>query len=173
MRRVAASLAFVASIVVACGRPQHPSNPALVDRMFDGTCGRAAGCGADAQKSAACQKECRGKGPVLSKLRPDYVDALVRCVDATSCDVVLDRPALREKCARGLRVEPSAKARRFCELASERDRKCAGKDYPMERCLRMVIFADDVLGDATECMDRPCSNYAGCLGEVIGIEDVM
>ena len=165
--RSASSGVFVVVLVVACRPAQHPRDDALVQRVEDGLARKFSACGVEPAKIERWRKRFVERGP---RLRPDYADAYVQCVDAEACPVVLDDDAREKACARAVPA-PTAKARRFCELAVERDRKCFGSTMTMDACFaKYAGFTDDAQDDGVACIDRPCSNYANCVFEVLGVE---
>jgi hypothetical protein len=170
MRRIARDVGSVFAglvVVVACGRPSHPSNPALVDKVCASTCRKVPECNPK-RTVEVCQRECHERLSEVKAWRADYVDAVAGCIDGSDCATIGDKKALREKCFTALQPEASPRVKQFCTTAIERDRAC-GMGVDLDGCVDKFRRIDDTLmNDLAECSDRPCNNRAACAAEVVG-----
>jgi hypothetical protein len=169
MRRSARDVASVfvgLLVVVACGRPVHPSNPALVDKVCASTCRKALEC--NPKRVDVCQRECHERLSEVKAWRADYADAVAGCIDGSDCATTGDKKTLREKCFTALLPPASPRVKQFCATAIERDRAC-GMGADLDGCVDKFRRIDDALmNDLAECSDRPCKNRAACAADVVG-----
>jgi hypothetical protein len=170
--RVAISVGALVATIVACAEPQHPRNDGYVDRLCTTFCQKRVQCDANWEE-ATCQKNCRQQGsPARAFWREDYVKATLECVDSASCDVVTNPAMIEETCFRRTRPEPSALAKKYCDVAAEKDRACVGVSPDLPRCLRFWgMINDAVMNDLMiECEDRPCRTAARCAHAMVGFD---
>jgi hypothetical protein len=162
---------MLAVALVSCAEPQRPRNDAYVDRLSNAICQKRVQCDPK-WDGATCQKSCRERGSAARPFwRDDYVSATLACVDGAQCELALEPPALEKKCFKDTRPEPSALAKKFCDVAVEKDRTCTGLPPNVPRCLRSWgMVRDDVMNELIDCQDRPCGKAGKCAKTIVGFD---
>jgi len=101
--------------------------------------------------------------------REDLVADLRACAQGQACVPDLDRVIRSCQADVRRRLEPTAVARDFCRRAVPRSFKCGDYRWDEEHCLDgHKMYTDAILRQLTDCVDRPCNNYARCMVAVVG-----
>ena len=151
-------------LLFAC-TPEFPSDATIPDRMCNAMCARHVQCQPSKWTDAQCRASCLddpGRRPKFGGRervywREDYVDAIVHCTEAASCDVLEDEPLYRSQCFGDTLPAPSPLAQRACTALNAKYKECGGA-RPSERCVEQFSgIRDDVLKSAVTCLtDQGC-----------------
>jgi hypothetical protein len=104
--------------------------------------------------------------------RADHVAALRACEQAQACQGDI-RQSIRSCEADAFRrLEPSAADHEYCAHFVERAAKCGDSRWDEAHCLNGTkAYTDVILGQLSDCLDRPCRNFGRCLVAVVGEDE--
>jgi hypothetical protein len=145
--------------------PSFPSEPAIPDRLCAAICARHVACQPSKWNEDPCRAECESEHGPASKhggssrkyWRADYVDSIVKCTEAASCDLAENDDRYVLQCFDDTLPPPSELARRVCGLRLEKYNQCRG-EAPRSTCAEeMNRYSDAVLESAARCLsDNGC-----------------
>jgi hypothetical protein len=111
-----------------------------------------------------CVNDCEStNGKVLPKLRTDYVGAVEKCLDDTSCKVM--GASEFQTCIQTAHdaMTQSAATTTYCGEVVEFEDRCGYAHADLASCSEQAkIFDDAILGQYGACLARECGAALGC-----------
>jgi hypothetical protein len=111
-----------------------------------------------------CVNDCEStNGKVLPKLRTDYVGAVEKCLDDTSCKVM--GASVFQTCIQTAHdaMTPSAATTKYCDDVVAFQERCGNAPADPEACAdEAKVFDDATLGQYGACLARECGAALGC-----------
>jgi hypothetical protein len=157
------------ALLLSCGGPVHPSDPAIPDEVCQPRCQREHDCNPTVDVESCVSHCAHALSPRIVYDRADYVTALRGCAQGQSCVANIDQSISACQSDSFRRLEPTSTARAFCKRRVERSFQCGDYRWDEDHCVNgHKAYTDAILGQLTDCLDRPCSNYARCMVAVVG-----
>lgn len=141
-----------------------PTTQAAIDDTCTTNCAAQKKCDSKVDETT-CVNACKDEGaPFVGKVRADYVAFIGACSRAASCDQLRDCDNQAKAS-----ITASATTQSFCDAYVTKASECKlGADR--SRCLdSFKIFADPTLSSARSCLEKPCSDWLGCVGSTVGV----
>jgi hypothetical protein len=144
-----------------------PRNEQTVPRLCQKMCDREVACGAATGAVAQCLATCaqdhgqdaRYGGRRRPYWRADYVEGVLGCIDAASCDLVADETRFLVQCFQDTSPAPTQLSKEVCSLERENALRCGGSLVPETCAGAMAVFSDDVLRRAAASLAADGCNW--------------
>ncbi len=155
--------------LLSCEKPIHPNDPEIPGQLCEPRCQRERDCDSTVDVRA-CATYCEHNlSPRVIYERADFVAAMTACAQGQACVPNLDRVIRGCQADVRRRLEPTVAAREFCRQRVPRSFKCGDYRWDENHCLEgHKTYSDAILRQLTDCLERPCSNYARCMLAVVG-----
>jgi hypothetical protein len=169
-RRAFAALVTTVTLV-ACVEPEFPHDGTIAARVCNAVCARHVACQPSKWNEQACESSCLAHrteawkyagGHERKYWREDYVDAVLQCTQAASCDDVESERAYFSRCFNDTRPPPSDAANRYCAAYRESVRACGGDKAGADCAGNYGQFSDGVLNELTTCLKSGCRASSQC-----------
>jgi hypothetical protein len=133
-------------------------------------CTRQAACDSTIDVDT-CSATCGDNlGGLLPKLRSDFVGDVTSCYDGADCRSILTTDQLSgclDEAAAS--ISPSDATKSFCDVLTGAFTHC-DMSFDLASCLdETKIYADDTVGKAKDCPNKPCDVIASCVDSVLDI----